>query len=248
MIVDSMAGILPALAAASPDSHVPSGGVSLALPALALLGLGALHGVNPGMGWLFAVGLGIQRRSEAAVWRALPPLALGHALAIAGALALAAALGAIVPIRILKGVVAVVLIGFGLHRLLRTRHPRYGGMLVGFRELTVWSFLMASAHGAGLMVVPFVLGGGAGDGGAAHGGHAGHAAHGTGLAAGVGGDPTAALVASALHTVGYLAVAGLVAALVYRRFGVRILRTHWVNLDLVWSIALVATGVLTAVL
>lgn len=246
MILDSLAGIVQTLAAAPPDSHALSDGVPLALPVLALLGLGALHGVNPGMGWLFAVGLGLQRRSEAAVWRALPPLALGHALAIGGALALAAALGAIVPIRILKGVVALVLIGFGLHRLIRTRHPRYGGMLVGFRELTVWSFLMASAHGAGLMVVPFVLGGGGGGGG--HATHAGHASHGTGLAAGVGGDPTAALLASALHTVGYLAVAGLVAALVYRRFGVRILRTHWVNLDLVWSIALVATGVLTALL
>ncbi len=242
MGVESLAGIFPALAAVPSDSLTLSDGPLVALPAVALLGLGALHGINPGMGWLFAVGLGLQRRSEAAVWRALPPLALGHALAIAAALALAAALGAVVPTRILKGVVAAVLVGFGAYRLVRTRHPRYGGMLVGFRELAVWSFLMASAHGAGLMVVPFVLGDGQAGG---DGGHGGHGAH---LVAGASGDPTATLLASVLHTVAYLAVAGAVAALVYRRFGVRILRTHWVNLDLIWSIALMATGGLTLLL
>lgn len=231
--------------------------VAAAMPVLALLGLGALHGINPGMGWLFAVGLGLQRRREAAVWRALPPLALGHALAIAAALVVAALIGAAVPAAILEWAVAVLLGGYGAYRLVRTRHPRYGGMLVGARELVIWSFLMASAHGAGLMVVPLVLArGGSGVSGAgptftAGPGAAGHAAHGAAgaeLLAGAAVEPTAAILASVLHTVGYLLVAGAVAALVYRRLGLRVLRTHWVNLDLFWSVALIATGALTVLL
>lgn len=221
------------------------------LPALALLGLGALHGINPGMGWLFAVGLGLQRRSESAVWRALPPLALGHALAIAGALAVAVAAGEVIPLGLLRWSVGIVLGAFGLYRLLRTRHPRYGGMLVGFQELAIWSFLMASAHGAGLMVVPFVLNGSAGAATVHATVHAsgtdGHAVHGP-LLSGASADAGAAVAAAALHSLGYLLVAGLVAALVYRRFGLRILRTHWVNLDLLWAGALILTGALTVLL
>lgn len=248
MRIEVLAGIVPALVQGSPDGFAPSGGPLAALPALALLGLGALHGVNPGMGWLFAVGLGLQRRSGAAVWRALPPMALGHAVAIGAALAVAGALGSSVPPMVMKWGIAAVLAGFGVYRLFRTGHPRYGGMLVGARELATWSFLMASAHGAGLMVVPFVLGGRAGGAGAMPEPDAGQGAHATHVAAGSGADPTAAILASALHTVGYLVVAGLVAWLVYRRFGLRILRTHWVNLDLVWSGALILTGVLAALL
>ncbi len=127
-------------------------------PWLALLLLGAWHGINPGMGWLFAVALGLQEQKRRAVWRALLPLALGHGLAIAAAIVVGALVGLILPVRYLKWLVAVVLVGFGLYRLVRHRHPRWGGMRVGFRDLTVWSLLMASAHGAGLMVLPFVLG------------------------------------------------------------------------------------------
>ena len=128
-------------------------------PWLALAGLGALHGVNPGMGWLFAVALGLQEGRARAVWRALPPLALGHALAIALAVAVAAAIGGIIPVAPLRWGVAAVLLGFGLLRLRFHRHPRYGGMRVGPRQLTIWSFLMATAHGAGLMILPVVLAG-----------------------------------------------------------------------------------------
>jgi hypothetical protein len=110
------------------------------------------------MGWLFAVGLGLQEQQRRAVWRALLPLAAGHALAIGSAVAVGLAIGAVVPVAVLKWVVAVVLLAFGLYRVFRGRHLRWVGMRVGPRDLTLWSLLMASAHGAGLMVLPFVLG------------------------------------------------------------------------------------------
>ncbi len=208
-----------------------------AFPDLALLLLGAWHGINPAMGWLFAVALGLQERRSGAVWRALPPLALGHGLAIAGAVALAGAAGLVVPIGALKWIVAAVLLGLGLAKLRRSRHPRYGGMLVGFRDLTIWSLLMASAHGAGLMVLPFVLQDASS---AAVGGHLQHAA-----ASLAGTFPGAGLGALVLHTTGYLLVTGLVAVVVYEKLGLRRLQAFWLNLDLLWAVALIATAIAT---
>ena len=207
------------------------------LPALAALGAG--HGLNPGMGWLFAVALGMQEGSGRAVWRALPPLALGHALAVGVAVAVAAALGELVPAEVLGWGVGGLLVGLGAVRLLRHRHPRYGGMRVGFRELTVWSFLMATAHGAGLMVLPLVVG----DGGVG----SGHSAHARLAQASLLPDPGALLV-TGMHSAGYLLVTGLIAVIVYHKLGLRMLRTLWVNLDVVWGGALVLTGALTLVL
>ena len=123
----------------------------------AIVFLGAYHGINPGMGWLFAVALGMQQGSARGVWRALPPIALGHAGAVAVVLAIAAVARLVVPLAALNVLVAAVLMSMGVYRLWRHRHPRVGGMQVGFRDLTLWSFLMASAHGAGLMVLPFVM-------------------------------------------------------------------------------------------
>src|SRR5690349_13212387 len=123
----------------------------------AMVFLGAYHGINPGMGWLFAVALGMQHGSAWGVWRALPPIALGHASSVGIVLAAAALAGLVLPLDLLKLLVALALTTLGLYRLWRHRHPRYGGMRVGFRDLTVWSFLMASAHGAGFMVLPFVM-------------------------------------------------------------------------------------------
>jgi len=190
----------------------------------AMLVLGAWHGVNPAMGWLFAVALGLQERRGAAVWRALPPLALGHGLAIGAAVLTAALAGVVVGPEPLKWIVAVGLFGFGLSRLIRARHPRWVGMRVGFRDLVVWSTLMASAHGAGLMVLPWVVS--------------------TGIAHHNGAAP-AGLEATALHTGAYLGVTALAALTVYHWLGVSWLRTLWVNLDIVWGIALVATAVAT---
>ncbi|HWU41699.1 MAG TPA: hypothetical protein VN203_28920, partial [Candidatus Acidoferrum sp.] len=118
-------------------------------PWAALFLLGAYHGINPGMGWLFAVALGMQERSSRAVWRALVPISVGHAVAIGVVVALVGLFQAVLPLTALKIGVAVVLFGFGVYHLARHRHPRWGGMLVGFGDLTIWSFLMASAHGAG---------------------------------------------------------------------------------------------------
>ena len=208
----------------------------------ALLGLGLWHGLNPGMGWLFAVALGMQERRASAVWRSLPPLAAGHAVAVGAAVVLAALAGRAVDRDLLQWGVAAVLVSFGIWRLARGRHPRWVGMRVTPRELATWSLLMASAHGAGLMVMPFVLGPGADAG--AHGHGAAHAA----LLGGGSLPDLAGLWATLLHTAGYLLATGALAVVVYRKLGLRMLRTVWINLDIVWGIALVATGLLTPLL
>jgi hypothetical protein len=203
----------------------------------ALLALGAGHGINPAMGWLFAVALGLQRQSRGAVWGALGPLAVGHALAIAAAVAAAGLVGMIVPLQVLKWLTAGLLVGFGGYRLVRARHIAYGGMRMHGRELVTWSFLMASAHGAGLMVLPLVIGGSP---------VAGHA-HRLVAASmfGVNGLDWNGVLVALIHSAGYLLVTGLIAVIVYERVGLRLLRTAWVNLDLVWSVALVVTGIAT---
>ena len=209
--------------------------------------LGTLHGVNPAMGWLFALSLGLQAQSSRAVWRALGPLALGHALAVAATLALAAALNVVLPLAWVKWLAAAALLGFGVLHLRSHAHPRWmrsvAGMRVGPRELTTWSFLMSSAHGAGLMVLPFVLGSAA-KGSHAHAGAGGHAAHLAGVAP-VSGGETTALLAIAVHTAGYLVVAGAIAWVVYERFGLRFLRTAWINMNVIWAAALIVTAVVT---
>jgi len=207
---------------------------------LALAGLGAGHGLNPGMGWLFAVALGMQEGRTRAVWRALPPLALGHALAVAAAVLAAAVLGRFLPPEALGWIVGGMLLGLGTLRLLRHRHPRYGGMRVGFRELTIWSFLMATAHGAGLMVLPLLVGGSNSGRPGLSGGHAMHLVQASMVP--VSGPVATGLGATAMHSAGYLLVTGLIAVVVYRKLGLRMLRTMWINLDLVWGGALVVTG------
>jgi hypothetical protein len=193
------------------------------------------------MGWLFAVALGIQEGRTRAVWRALSPLALGHALAVAAAVLTAAALGRLLPPGKLQWIIGGLLLGLGALRLLRHRHPRYGGMCVGFQELTTWSFLMATAHGAGLMVLPLLVGGSlAGNHARLAGAHATHLAEAS--VAPVSGPLATGLWATALHTAGYLLITGLIAVVVYRKLGLRMLRTMWINLDLIWGGALVVTG------
>src|SRR3569832_373394 len=124
---------------------------------LTLAGLGAFHGLNPGMGWLFAVALGMQEGKRSAVWRALIPLTLGHALAIAAAIGAAMIAGATLSPTTLRWPVAILLAGLGVRQFYRHLHPRWAAMRVGMGGLTLWSFLMASAHGAGLMVLPVFL-------------------------------------------------------------------------------------------
>ena len=198
---------------------------------LTLFLLGAYHGINPGMGWLFAVALGMQESSARAVVRALLPIACGHAMAIAFVLLVARLVQLVLPLHYVKIAVAAALVGLGLFRLLRSRHLAWGGMRVGFRDLAIWSFLMASAHGAGLMVLPLVIGLGAVD--AASGDHMHmHAAQ----------DPQTLIMATLVHTAGYLVFTAALALVVYQKLGLALLRTAWFNLDRVWAIALITTG------
>jgi hypothetical protein len=202
----------------------------------AMIGLGAYHGINPGMGWLFAVALGMQAGRASAMWRALPPVALGHAIAVGVVVALFAGAGVVLPLDVVKVAIAATLITLGVYRLWRHRHPRFGGMQVGFRDLTIWSFLMASAHGAGLMVVPFVIE--TADSVSALSMHAHHAPAAFANTAWIDG------AAVGLHTLSYLLVSTLIAWVVYRKLGVAFLRVAWFNLDWAWAGALVVTGVL----
>jgi len=210
-------------------------------PWLVLFGLGALHGINPGMGWLFALCLGLQERRRVAVLVALPPIALGHALSVALVVLLLAALSANLRPELLKNESAAVLIAYGAYRAVRSRHPRWVGMRVGFRDLTLWSFLMASAHGAGLMLVPVFLAAWSSNAPAMIHDHAGagHAGHLPLL-----GGPVVLATAVIVHTLVHLIVAGLVALLFFEKLGLTILKRAWFNIDFAWALALVATGVI----
>jgi hypothetical protein len=192
--------------------------------------LGAYHGMNPGMGWLFAVARGMQEHRARAVAWSLPPIALGHALAIGVVVLIARVAQAALPLAYIRIGVAATLVGLGVYKLIRSRHFRWGGMQVGFRDLTIWSFLMASAHGAGLMVLPVVLAGP----------HAHHLAASQGAISGA--------LATLIHTLGYFSVTAAVALLVYQKFGLAMLRRSWFNLDLIWAVALVVTGLVALVI
>lgn len=209
--------------------------------------LGGFHGVNPAMGWLFAVSLGLQAQRSRAVWSALAALALGHVLAVAAALVAAAMLGIVLPLAWVRWIAAAALLGLGVLHLRSHIHPRWGvgGMCVGPKELTAWSFLTSSAHGAGLMVLPFVLSPATAS--AEVQSHSGvHAAHLAGVS--LSGAQTTAVLATLLHTACYLVVAGAIAWVVYERLGLRFLRSAWINVNVVWAAALIATAVATAVL
>jgi hypothetical protein len=196
--------------------------------------LGAYHGINPAMGWLFAVALGLQKKSGRAVWESLLPIATGHVAAIAAIVFVAVLAGAVLPVHALRIAVVVILIGFGVYRIVNKSHPRFGGMQVGFRDLAIWSFLMACAHGAGLMLLPVLLGMSAVG--------SGHESHLTAFL-----SVKMQLFAVATHTCGYLLLTGTIAWLVFKKLGVSVLRKAWLNLDFVWAMALIATAGLTLV-
>jgi hypothetical protein len=205
--------------------------VSELWPWLALAGFGAFHGINPAMGWLFAVALGLHRHSRAVVLQALLPIAIGHALAILVVALAVVLLGIVVDQRALRIGAGALLIGWAVyHTLYGARHRVRFGMQVGMLGLGAWSFLMASAHGAGLMLVPVLIP--------------------LCLAASPAGGLSAAasasvaLAAVGVHTLAMLATTGAIAVAVYEWFGVAFLRKGWINLDLIWTIALVATGLI----
>jgi hypothetical protein len=199
-----------------------------------LAGLGAYHGANPGMGWLFSVALAMQEKTSRAVWRSLLPIALGHALAIGGVLLIAGLLAAAIPFNYVRTAAGAVLIAFGALRLFRHGHPRGFGLTVGFRDLTLWSLLMGTAHGAGLMLLPVLFH----MSGSAHAMSHVHSAAMTHMA----------LLATLVHTASYLLVTGVIAFLVYEKFGLALLRKAWFNLDLLWAGALVVSGAVVLVM
>jgi hypothetical protein len=207
------------------------------IPLTTILLIGAFHGINPGMGWLFAVALGLQERRVAAVWRALIPLTLGHGLAIGAVVLIAVAAGVAVPATSFKLPVAITLGALGIFRLVRHSHFTGGGMRVGWTGLTVWSFLMATCHGAGLMVLPLFLGMVTPvEGAICH------------APPSVSTNAAMAVTSTLAHGAGYLIVTAAAAWVVFTKLGVGMLRRAWVNLDLIWAVALITTGLLTLAL
>jgi hypothetical protein len=209
-----------------------------------MMAFGAYHGLNPGMGWLFALSLGLQSQSERAIWRSLVPIAAGHALSLLIVAMTVLAGARFLPASLLEIGTALLLIGFGIYKVFNYyRHPRWVGMQVGMRDLTWWSFLMATAHGAGLMIAPLVLALSTPAAGTPGGAHAHHGAQHTVSQAAMGVAPDLGLTLGILvHTLAMLVVMALVAWFVYKRFGLRILRSHWINFDLIWAAALLFVG------
>ncbi|MBC8074930.1 MAG: hypothetical protein H7Y32_02545 [Chloroflexales bacterium] len=225
-------------------------------PWLTLAMLGAYHGLNPAMGWLFAVALGLQERRRAAVLRAFAPIALGHAVSVGLVVALVVVAQAFISLETLKLVGAGALVAFGIYKLLAPMsHPRWVGMRVGFRDLAAWSFLMATAHGAGLMLLPVALrlaGDTTAYAAVAHDhtthDHATHAAQASYICGVALPAPLVEIGAVAVHTAAMFLVMAAIAVVVYEKVGLAILRRAWINLDLVWALALIASGVLSLVL
>jgi hypothetical protein len=205
--------------------------------------LGAYHGLNPALGWLFAVGLGLQDRSRGAVLRALGPIAVGHELSLVLVVVLVLGVGVLADPAEPRVGAAGVLIAFGAFRLLRPRlHPRWVRFRVNRRELAWWSFLMSSAHGAGLMIAPVLLGS-ASDARAAGPSGEDHIEQ-LGLPSLSFAESAVALL---LHVGAMVAVMGVVALLVYDRFGVSFLRRSWINTDGIWAASFILAGVITLV-
>jgi hypothetical protein len=201
------------------------------------------------MGWLFAVALGLQEQRGRAVVAALGPIALGHALAIGLVVVPVGLLGLVIAPRVLLALGGLALLSFAGYKVARRfRHPRWVGMRVGPRDLVLWSFIMATAHGAGLMLAPAVaLLAGPGRETAAiaadRGDHVAHMGH-TAAAADAGAALAPALAGTLLHTGAMFAVMGIVAVLVYRVLGVDVLRRAWINLDWIWVGALTIAGMI----
>jgi protein-S-isoprenylcysteine O-methyltransferase Ste14 len=192
--------------------------------------LGAYHGINPGMGWLFAVALGLQERSARAVLRAVIPLTLGHVVSVSIVVLLAVLAALTFPHAIVHRAAAGVLLAFGVYRLVRVRHPRWVGMRVGFWGLALWGLLMSSAHGAGLMLLPFVTGSRAMMQGAMP------------MPGAMNGPYALGWLMVGVHTLGYVVTMTAVALVIYQKVGVSFLRSAWFNMDLVWAVALLVSG------
>jgi hypothetical protein len=203
-----------------------AGGVA---PWLVLIGLGAFHGLNPAMGWLFAVALGLYRHSRKVVLVSLIPIALGHAAAIAVVVYAVVVLGMAVDQETFRIVSGVLLILWGVYHLVYGHHHRLRiGLSTGLLGLFAWSFVMATAHGAGMMLIPVLMPL------AQAGEHAHHMPVTNSLAI--------ATLAVLVHSLAMLTTTGAVALIVYQWVGLDFLRRGWINLDLLWTAALIGIG------
>ena len=222
----------------------------------ALIGLGVFHGVNPGMGWLLAASRGLQERSRAALLWSLPALALGHAASIALVALVITVTGSLVATRWFPVVGGVVVAGAGVWVLMSRWHRHQTDARMSLWQIGVWSFLMASMHGAGLMVLPVLSGDlphAAADGAAGHGAHGAASQADPAEAAGHAPPPDTwelseatllGLAATGVHTIAMFAAAGVAALIAYDFLGVQAMRLRWVTMDRVWAFALIASGAL----
>ena len=198
-------------------------------PWLILIALGAFHGLNPAMGWLFAVALGLYRQSRKTVLASLIPIALGHAASIAVVVYAVVVLGAAIDPKTFRVVSGVLLTAWGLyHALYGHRHRMRIGLRTGLIGLFAWSFVMATAHGAGMMLIPVLM---------PLEQTQEHAHH---LPA--TGSLAIATLAVIVHSLAMLVTTGVVALVVYEWVGLDFLRRGWINLDLIWTAALIGMG------
>ncbi|MEA2629737.1 MAG: hypothetical protein QOJ10_2197 [Chloroflexota bacterium] len=198
-------------------------------PWAALVLLGAYHGVNPGMGWLFAVARGLQEQKRQAVLSSLLPIALGHEASIIIVVITVSLTEQFMPTYLVRLLAALVLVSFGVYTLARPRwHAKGFGMRVGFKGLAGWSFLMSSAHGAGLMLAPVLLG-----------------MNVAGTYHSLSEITMQAVFAASLHVTAMLLVMGIISIVVYEKVGLRVLRRGWFNMDLAWSLVLITSGAIT---
>lgn len=197
---------------------------------LTFAGLGAFHGLNPAMGWLFAVALGLHRQSRTVVMVSLVPIALGHATSVAAVAGLLVLAGAFIPHNLVRvGAGAALLAWAAYHWHFRHRHRVRFGMQVGLWGLAAWSFLMAAAHGAGLMLWPVLMG---------------TCLDSETVGAGFVSPLTSAFTGVGIHTLAMMTTTAAIAVVVHEWLGVAVLRSAWLNFDLLWVAALVTTGVL----
>lgn len=207
-------------------------------PWLALVLLGVFHGLNPAMGWLFAVARGLQENRRGAVFEALLPIALGHGASVGLIVILVSGAALVIDPSLLRWLGAAALVSFGAYKAIKSRsHPRWVGMRVSLPELAAWSFIMSTAHGAGLMLFPVMV---SLPSAASHRDHFADPGP-SSLMLSIG---TAVVL---VHTVAMLAAMGGIAVLVYEKLGLAVLRQAWVNLDLIWAFALMAAGVFTLI-
>jgi hypothetical protein len=201
--------------------------VNEAWPWLMLAGLGAFHGLNPAMGWLFSVALGLHRGSRRVVWLSLLPIGLGHALSVAAVAALFVLVGGMVDGPVVRIAAGIVLIAWALyHWRFGSRHRVRVGLQAGLIGLGVWSFLMATAHGAGLMLWPALM----------------PLCFPSGRSAAAGDPMLTAALGVGVHTLAIVVVTGTIAIAVYEWIGLEVLKRAWINLDIVWTLALIAAG------